>query len=102
MRTPCAPSRPSAPRPLPRGQREALAGRATSSSDPAGLPHREWFRHLLYAPGFYTGYGVKTMPGPREAIEQGQFTEADAEIARVARALVREATWLDGATALLM
>jgi N-acetylated-alpha-linked acidic dipeptidase len=69
--------------------------------DPAGLPHREWFRHLLYAPGFYTGYGVKTMPGVREAIEQDQFTEADAEIARVAKALVREAAWLDSATALM-
>ena len=41
--------------------------------DAAGLVHREWFKHLLYAPGFYTGYGVKTMPGVREAIEQGQY-----------------------------
>ncbi len=69
--------------------------------DPAGLSHREWFRHLLYAPGFYTGYGVKTMPGPREAIEQGEFTQADAEIGRVAKALAREAAWLDSATALM-
>jgi len=69
--------------------------------DPAGLAHREWFRHLLYAPGFYTGYGVKTMPGPREAIEQGEFSQADAEIARVAKALAREAAWLDSATALM-
>ena len=41
--------------------------------DAAGLVHREWFKHLLYAPGFYTGYGVKTMPGVREAIEQAQY-----------------------------
>src|SRR5205823_7091113 len=32
-------------------------------TDPAGLPRRPWYRHLLYAPGFYTGYAVKTMPG---------------------------------------
>ncbi|MGH7481603.1 MAG: transferrin receptor-like dimerization domain-containing protein, partial [Longimicrobiales bacterium] len=38
-------------------------------TDEAGLPGREWFHHLLYAPGFYTGYGVKTMPGIREAVE---------------------------------
>ena len=37
--------------------------------DPDGLPRRPWYRHLLYAPGFYTGYGVKTMPGVRESIE---------------------------------
>ena len=60
--------------------------------------HREWFKHLLYAPGFYTGYGVKTMPGVREAIEQGQYQSLPAEIARVAKALEREAAWLDAIT----
>jgi N-acetylated-alpha-linked acidic dipeptidase len=63
--------------------------------DAAGLVHREWFRHLLYAPGFYTGYGVKTMPGVRESIEQAQYQAAPAEIARVGKALEREAAWLD-------
>jgi N-acetylated-alpha-linked acidic dipeptidase len=63
--------------------------------DAAGLLHREWFKHLLYAPGFYTGYGVKTMPGVREAIEQAQYQTAPAEIARVGKAIEREATWLD-------
>jgi N-acetylated-alpha-linked acidic dipeptidase len=47
---------------------------------------------MLYAPGFYTGYGVKTIPGVREAIEQGQWQDADREIARAAEALSREAT----------
>jgi N-acetylated-alpha-linked acidic dipeptidase len=41
-----------------------------------GLPRREWFRHSIYAPGYYTGYGVKTMPGIREAVEQGDLDEA--------------------------
>jgi hypothetical protein len=67
--------------------------------DPAGLPHREWYRHLLYAPGFYTGYGVKTLPGVRESIEQRQYTEADAEIARAAKVLEREAALVDAAAA---
>ena len=69
--------------------------------DAAGLVHREWFKHLLYAPGFYTGYGVKTMPGVREAIEQRQYESAPAELARVARALEREAAWLDSLTRML-
>ena len=43
-----------------------------------GLPGRPWFRHQLYAPGFYTGYGVKTLPGVREAIEKQDADEARA------------------------
>jgi N-acetylated-alpha-linked acidic dipeptidase len=64
-------------------------------TDDAGLPKRPWYRHLLYAPGFYTGYAVKTMPGVREAIEQKEYAEAEVEIARVAKALEREAALLD-------
>jgi N-acetylated-alpha-linked acidic dipeptidase len=66
--------------------------------DAAGLLHRDWFKHLLYAPGYYTGYGVKTLPGVREAIEQGQYESLPGEIARVAKALEREAAWLDSIT----
>jgi len=47
---------------------------------PDGLPRRPWFRHQIYAPGFYTGYGVKTVPGVREAIEQKQWRDANAQI----------------------
>jgi len=47
----------------------------------AGLPRRDWFRHQIYAPGFYTGYGVKTLPGVREAIEQRNWSEARDQIA---------------------
>ena len=43
-----------------------------------GLPGRPWYRHQLYAPGFYTGYGVKTLPGVREAIEKEDSDEARA------------------------
>ncbi len=45
-----------------------------------GLPRRGWFKHQLYAPGFYTGYGVKTLPGVREAIEQDNWEEAQEQI----------------------
>ena len=62
-----------------------------------GLPRRPWYKHLLYAPGIYSGYGVKTVPGVREGIEQKHYAEADAEIARVAKALEAEATLIDSA-----
>ena len=57
---------------------------------PGGLPKRPWYRHALYAPGYYTGYGVKTVPGVREAIEQSDWKLADVEIGRAADALMRE------------
>ncbi|MGH9597874.1 MAG: transferrin receptor-like dimerization domain-containing protein, partial [Edaphobacter sp.] len=47
--------------------------------DSAGLPNRPWFQNMMYAPGFYTGYGVKTLPAVREAIEQKQWKNVDAE-----------------------
>jgi N-acetylated-alpha-linked acidic dipeptidase len=52
-----------------------------------GLPNRPWFRHQIYAPGFYTGYGVKTLPGIREAIEQKQWAQANDQIAITAKVL---------------
>jgi N-acetylated-alpha-linked acidic dipeptidase len=68
-------------------------------TDPAGLPGRPWYKHLLYAPGTHTGYGVKTMPGVREGLEQGRYEEAEREIVRVANALMREVDLLDQAAA---
>jgi N-acetylated-alpha-linked acidic dipeptidase len=70
-------------------------------TNPDGLPNRPWFQHLIYAPGFYTGYGVKTIPGVREAIEQKDWKEADAQILRVSAALEREADLFKQATAKL-
>jgi N-acetylated-alpha-linked acidic dipeptidase len=54
-----------------------------------GLPRRDWFRHHIYAPGFYTGYGVKTLPGVREAIEQRDWKEAQEQIEIVSQVLDR-------------
>ena len=62
-----------------------------------GLPRRPWYRHLIYAPGFYTGYGAKTLPGVREGIEESHYQEADKEIARVAKALQGYAAAIDAA-----
>jgi N-acetylated-alpha-linked acidic dipeptidase len=66
-----------------------------------GLPGREWFRHLIYAPGLYTGYGVKTMPGVREAIEQRHWDVANNYAQLTARVIEAYAARLDAATALL-
>ncbi len=67
-------------------------------TDPAGLPNRPWFENMVYAPGFFTGYGVKTLPAVREAIEQKQWSAVDPQIARTAAAIERETDKLKAAT----
>jgi N-acetylated-alpha-linked acidic dipeptidase len=52
-----------------------------------GLPRRDWFKHQIYAPGFYTGYGVKTMPQIREGLEELRFTEAQGGVRTVSAAI---------------
>jgi N-acetylated-alpha-linked acidic dipeptidase len=66
-----------------------------------GLPRRSWFKHQIYAPGFYTGYGVKTLPGVREAIEQRTWDEATQQIEIVAAVLEGVAAEIDRATGML-
>jgi N-acetylated-alpha-linked acidic dipeptidase len=66
-----------------------------------GLPRRPWYKHLLDAPGVYTGYEPKTVPGVREGIEQKRYAEADQEIVRVAKALEEESALIQSATQLL-
>lgn len=68
-------------------------------ADDHGLPDRPWYRHTIYAPGFYTGYGVKTLPGIREAVEAKNVSRASEQAARVAEALERAARTLQAATA---
>ncbi len=72
-----------------------LGERALTHGD--GLPGRPWFRHLVYAPGFYTGYGVKTLPGVREAIEQQQYSTVAGEVERLAGVLGAFADGIDEA-----
>jgi len=63
--------------------------------EPAGLPDRPWYRHVIYAPGLYTGYGVKTIPGVREAVDAGNYTRAAEQAAIVIRALQRATRTLE-------
>jgi N-acetylated-alpha-linked acidic dipeptidase len=74
---------------------EQLAQTERKLTSPQGLPRRPWMRHLLYAPGRYTGYDPKTLPGVREAIEERRYAEAEAQIALVAQALTDEAAYIE-------
>ena len=66
-----------------------------------GLPRREWFKHQMYAPGFYTGYGVKTMPQIREGLEENRFTEAQGGVRTVSSAINALAAQVNDAARLL-
>jgi N-acetylated-alpha-linked acidic dipeptidase len=66
-----------------------------------GLPRRPWFKHFVYAPGFYTGYDVKTLPTVREAIEEKQYAEVNPEAVRTAEALARAAAHIREAASAL-
>jgi N-acetylated-alpha-linked acidic dipeptidase len=68
---------------------------------PQGLPRRPWYVHDIYAPGFYTGYGVKTLPGVREAIDQKNWAEADEQARVTAGVLQSYAAQIDRATAIV-
>lgn len=63
-----------------------------------GLPKRPWYRHSIYAPGFYTGYGVKTLPGIREAIEQNNWEEAKEQISVATQAIEKLSNTLEKLT----
>ncbi len=68
---------------------------------PDGLPHREWYRHQIYAPGLYTGYAAKTIPGVREAVEAKQWDEANQQARRLTQTLRSAAAQVEEATRLL-
>ncbi len=78
-----------------------LQGMEQSLTQVRGLPGREWFKHLIYAPGMLTGYGVKTLPGVRESIESNQWDVANEYSAATAAVLNAYCTRLDKATELL-
>jgi N-acetylated-alpha-linked acidic dipeptidase len=90
---------------MPQAQRQrmnALMGQMEQAlSDPAGLPERPWFKHMIYAPGMLTGYGVKTVPGVREAIEGRRWDETSRYIAATAKTLDRYRAQIERLTALL-
>jgi N-acetylated-alpha-linked acidic dipeptidase len=77
----------------------ALSSLEQDLTEPHGLPGREWYQHMIYAPGLHTGYGVKTLPGIREAIEERRWDEANQYIGVVARALNNYSARMDRAIA---
>ena len=85
------------------GERErvnsTLAVLEQNLMDSRGLPGREWYQHMIYAPGLHTGYGVKTLPGIREAIEERRWDEANQYIGVVSRALNNYSARMDRAIA---
>jgi N-acetylated-alpha-linked acidic dipeptidase len=67
-------------------------------TDAAGLPHRPWFKNMIYAPGAYTGYEAKPLPGVLEAMDRKDWAEAQSQIPREAEALRRETKIVDEIT----
>jgi N-acetylated-alpha-linked acidic dipeptidase len=80
---------------------KTLLGSERRLGNSDGLPRRTWFRHQIYAPGFYTGYGVKTMPQIREGLEEGRYAEAQGGTRTVAAAVRALAEHVDDAARLL-
>jgi N-acetylated-alpha-linked acidic dipeptidase len=78
-----------------------LQGMEQKLTDPRGLPGRDWFKHFIYAPGALTGYGVKTLPGVREAIDEGRWPEANEYAGITAQVLSAYCDQLEQATRLL-
>ena len=66
-----------------------------------GLPRRDWFKNMIYAPGYYTGYGVKTLPGIREGLEERKWNEVRNYIEEIAKALDRASAKINSASKLL-
>jgi N-acetylated-alpha-linked acidic dipeptidase len=81
---------------------DLLRGLESTLLNPRGLPEREWYKHLIYEPGLFTGYGVKTVPGVREAIERNHWEEANQYVGLTAAALTAYCDRLDKATAVLV
>jgi N-acetylated-alpha-linked acidic dipeptidase len=85
----------------PKALNELLYKSERRLTNEQGLPRRPWFIHQIYAPGFYTGYGVKTIPGVREAIEQKQWSDVEPQIKNAAAAIEALRSQVDAATRLV-
>jgi N-acetylated-alpha-linked acidic dipeptidase len=91
-----APGQPPSTEPAIARMNHALIMAERDLIEPAGLPDRPWYRHVIYAPGLYTGYGVKTIPGVREAVDAGNYRRAAEQATIVIRALQRATRTLQG------
>ena len=105
MRAPGTPrSRPERRAPRPRSSPRSTARVAEferSLTSDTGLPGRSWYRHFVYAPGAYTGYGVKTLPAVREALEERRWNDVNPNAAATAKVIARAAEQVKATTALL-
>jgi N-acetylated-alpha-linked acidic dipeptidase len=75
---------------------QALRGAERALLSAQGLPHRPWFRHVIYAPGEYTGYAAVVIPGVNEALDKGDRERSRQQLATLAAALERAARTLEG------
>jgi N-acetylated-alpha-linked acidic dipeptidase len=75
---------------------QALRGAERAMLEPKGLPHRPWFRHVIYAPGEYTGYAAVVIPGVNEALDKGDSERARQQLAALTAALDRATKALEG------
>lgn len=90
-------ARQLAPTPKPAALNSALRNAETALLNPAGLPHRPWYKHLIYDPGEFTGYAAVVIPGVNEAISAPDAPRAQAQLAVLAEALNRSAAILEAA-----
>ena len=79
------------------GLNHALRAAEQALLNPEGLPHRDWYKHTIYAPGEFTGYAAVVIPGVNEAIEENDATRAQSQMAALTAALNRAAALLEGA-----
>jgi N-acetylated-alpha-linked acidic dipeptidase len=84
-----------------KGLNELLYQSERKLTNEQGLPRRPWFKHMMYAPGFYTGYGVKTIPGVREAIEEKHWEEIGPEMKKASAAIRALASQVGAATRMM-
>ena len=86
---------------MPAGFNKKLLRAEQKLTSNKGLANRPWFKHQIYAPGFYTGYGVKTLPAVREAIEQKDWEQVDQNIEKVAGLLNQFSNFVASMTGIL-
>ncbi len=90
----------ASPEKLAAMNRLLMSGERDLTLDP-GLPGRPWYRHRIYAPGRYTGYAVKTLPGIREAVEAKNAAEAGEQAKQLAQVLATLTRHIKEVTGLL-
>jgi N-acetylated-alpha-linked acidic dipeptidase len=90
-------ARQSTPPANPAALNQALREAESALLNPGGLPHRPWYKHLIYAPGEFTGYAAVVIPGVNEAIDVPDAPRAQAQLALLTAALNRSAAILEAA-----